>query len=127
MGSDCLEYVANMRRLKHSEAPTDWRVREAIRIVRNQLCNHAITLRVAARELRTSPRHLERIFRAALGVPFHRFVFNARMEAAGEILKEPQKRLVKEVASLVGYRDTSNFVRDFRCYFGTTPGRYPPE
>jgi transcriptional regulator GlxA family with amidase domain len=102
---------------------SDWRIATALRIAEARFQDHGVNIRAIARECRTSARYLGRLFRKHVGMSFHQHLFELRMRAAGAMLKA-SPRPVKEVASLVGYRDISNFVKDFRRYHEITPRRY---
>lgn len=69
----------------------------------------------------TSPRTIERLFRAETGLPLGRWRQQARALAAVRLLEEG--RSVTEVALDVGYESTSAFIAMFKRQFGTTPGR----
>lgn len=70
-----------------------------------------------------SPFHFMRSFRAATGVPPHRFVRMRRMERAKDMLLSgiPLKR----AATATGYKSRSWFAAAFEDHFGHGPGQIP--
>lgn len=70
-----------------------------------------------------SPSHLTRLFRAQFGKAPYAWLRQIRMERAAELISSGSTP-VAAVATQVGYRNASHFVRDFRAYHGVTPGRF---
>ncbi len=70
-----------------------------------------------------SAAHLGRLFKKATGASFHRYMREKRMEAAVQLLHN-KELAIKEIASILGYTDVSNFSADFRAVIGTTPARF---
>lgn len=101
----------------------DWRVATALRIAASQYSDHKLRVALIARDCRTSPRYFGSLFRRHVGVSFHQYLLHLRMRAAVEFLKDSSKT-IKEVGSLVGYGETSNFIHDFRRYYGSAPGSW---
>lgn len=91
-----------------------------------------VSLMAAAQALQLQPRTLERRLRAA-GLRFEALVDDHRRRQACALLRQPQLD-VADIALRLGYRNTSNFSRTCRRWFGATPselrlGRapWPPE
>lgn len=74
-----------------------------------------------ARECGVSPRQLERFFREHLKKSPHQWLRELRMGRAVELLREDAS--VKQVAQELCYKDPAHFCRDFKSYFGKTPGQ----
>jgi AraC family transcriptional regulator len=70
-----------------------------------------------------SPFHFLRSFRAATGVPPHRFVRMRRMERAKDMLLSGNS--VKRAAAATGYNSRSWFAAAFKEHFGHGPGEIP--
>ena len=66
-------------------AANDWRIATAIRTAQIQYQDHELSIRGIAREMRTSPRYLGRLFRKYTGLSFHRYLLELRMKAAGKL------------------------------------------
>jgi len=75
-----------------------------------------------ANSMGLSPRTLQRRLRV-LGSSFRRLLDQSRRELAERYLHDPEFR-ISEVASQLGYAETSEFHRAFRAWTGTTPKRY---
>lgn len=80
------------------------------------------TLSGMAEHLHISVSTLNRRLRAA-NITYQALVDDARSQRAKELLGNPQRRVV-DIAHELGFRDTTSFVRSFRRWYGTTPGRY---
>jgi AraC-like DNA-binding protein len=74
-----------------------------------------------ARECGVSPRQLERFFHERMNKPPHQWLRDLRMGRAVELLREGAS--VKVAAQELCYKDAAHFCRDFKNYFGTTPGQ----
>ena len=69
-----------------------------------------------------SRHRLTRLFRAAYGVPPHRFVLAQRLRAARRLLE--RGGAPAEVAAQTGFFDQSHLHRHFTRTLGMTPGAY---
>lgn len=98
------------------------RVREFL----HEACHQRVTLAELADVARLSPFHFSRAFRAATGVPPHRYQMLLRIERA-KVLLEGSQKSVSDVAADVGYANQSYFARLFQAEVGTTPARYRRE
>lgn len=67
--------------------------------------------------------YISHLFAEKKGISFSAFLRQVRIEHAKELLKE-EKWSVTEVAAMVGYNDTSQFIRIFRQETGMTPKKY---
>jgi AraC-like DNA-binding protein len=79
----------------------------------------AKSLAVLCSEAGVSVRTIERVFRKDVGVNFESWRRQVRLTKAVELLVSGHT--IKEVAYMVGYRQSSAFVEMFRRTFGTTP------
>jgi transcriptional regulator GlxA family with amidase domain len=77
---------------------------------------------VLAARLRISTRHLRRLFLNHLGCSAASWLREERLQCAFRSLSSAHS--VKEVAHALGFRNTSQFCRDFRWRFGATPSEY---
>ena len=62
----------------------------------------------------------------SLGLTYSDLVQQARFEAAAELLKNPDTKII-DVAFDVGYEDPSHFARAFRRVSGITPREFRRE
>jgi AraC family transcriptional regulator len=80
-----------------------------------------IALRELAELARVSPRHFERAFRQAVGVPPHAYVMERRVEAARQLLINEPGVTVEEIATRVGFSSSSHLAFAFRRQTGRSP------
>jgi AraC family transcriptional regulator len=71
-----------------------------------------------------SSYHFARQFRAATGLPPHRFIIARRVERALQLLHEDGDLALAQLASRAGFSDQSQFARQFKRLVGVTPGRF---
>jgi AraC family transcriptional regulator len=84
----------------------------------------APTLEQIAAVARLSPYHFARQFKAATGLPPHRYVIMRRVERAKQLLQAGTDLSLAEVAAQAGFSDQSKFCHHFRSLVGVTPGRF---
>jgi AraC family transcriptional regulator len=80
-----------------------------------------ITLDRLAAEVRLSPFHFARAFKATTGLAPHQFVVSRRMDRALRLLSSTPSSVL-DVAHAVGLSNVSHFRRVFRAHFGVLPG-----
>ena len=80
----------------------------------------APTLAQAARHFSYHPNYLSTLIRKETGRTFTELVCEQRMERAETLLRETSLS-VEEIAQMLGYRNSSNFYRAFKAYYGTSP------
>lgn len=80
-----------------------------------------ISLRLLAEFAGVSPRHFERAFRQALGVPPHAYVLDKRIETARHLLLGQPEMTISEVAAQLGFSSSSHFASAFRRLTGYSP------
>jgi AraC-like DNA-binding protein len=81
-----------------------------------------VTLAQLATAAGVSRHRLTRLFRAAYGLPPHRFQLAQRVRLARKLLE--RGAAPAEVAQQAGFFDQSHLHRHFRATLGMTPGRY---
>jgi AraC family transcriptional regulator len=82
------------------------------------------TLEQMAAVARLSPYHFARQFKAATGLPPHRYVIARRVERAKRVLQSGTDLSLAEVAVRAGFSDQSQFSRHFKHMVGVTPGKF---
>ena len=97
----------------------DPRVQTAIALMANDL-EHEVPLSELVRVVNLSPSHLQRLFKAELGMTTFRYMKLLRMERARYLL-ESSFLSVKEIMKTVGINNRSHFVKDFKKLYGQTP------
>lgn len=101
----------------------DWRVREAVGAIRSS-CG-AVDLAELAAQLRTSPRSLQRLFSAQVGITPKLLARIVRFQRVFVAWRHDPTSLSR-VAAECGYFDHSHLVRDFRELAGMPPARFLP-
>jgi AraC-like DNA-binding protein len=106
------------------------RTREGLRLLylRARVCiqrhhSQPLTLAIVARALSSSPRQLERAFRASGSTTFRAELTRVRLREAARLLAS-QPLVVSDVAHQVGFRQAAHFCKAFKQAFGMTPGAY---
>lgn len=82
-----------------------------------------ITLESVAEKYYFNPSYFSTIFKNYFGKSFSNYLIELRMQKAREYLASSDYK-VKEITSLVGYRDANYFVRAFKKFFGYTPEEF---
>jgi AraC family transcriptional regulator len=85
--------------------------------------DHDLSLDEIASQIRLSPFHFARNFRAVTGQTPYQYLLDQRMDRAKQILKR-HPWSVQEIASMTGFRSAASFVRAFRQRVGQTPGEW---
>ena len=98
----------------------DPRIRIILRLLDGQATDHERSLATASQLFGLSDAHLRRLFKRHVGVPLRRYLLEIRMTRAAELLGN-YHLAVKHIAMQTGYKDVSNFYRDFRGIHGMTP------
>jgi AraC family transcriptional regulator len=97
-----------------------------VRRVRDYVAAH-LTSSIGLRELAAlcgcSPGHLNRAFRAAVGMPIYHFVIQQRLEHARGLLRNDSMPLA-EVAMSCGFSNQAHFSTAFRRHVGVTPREF---
>ncbi|RAP75344.1 AraC family transcriptional regulator [Paenibacillus montanisoli] len=83
-----------------------------------------ISLTDMAEQLEISPRYLNSLFRQAFGITAYAYLIRLRMIKAKEMMSLGDKRSIKEIAQLSGYRDPSHFIAAFGKSEGITPEQF---
>jgi AraC-like DNA-binding protein len=99
--------------------------RALVRRAREYLDEHVateITLSQLARLANSSPFHLNRVFRAEVGLPPHAYQTQRRIVRSKALLAQGQE--IGQVALDLGFYDQSHFTNQFKRLTGYTPGVY---
>jgi AraC-like DNA-binding protein len=104
-----------------SAARRDPALRTACELLNDDLAAN-LTLAQLADQVGVSRHRLTRLFRAAYGLPPHRFALAQRIRLARNLLESGLAPA--EVAQRTGFFDQSHLHRHFRRTLGMTPGQY---
>ncbi|SDX67756.1 AraC family transcriptional regulator [Paenibacillus sp. CF384] len=83
-----------------------------------------ISLTDMAEQLGISSRYLNSLFRQAFGITAYAYLIRLRMIKSKEMMSLGDKRSIKEIAQLSGYRDPSHFIAAFGKAEGITPEQF---
>jgi AraC family transcriptional regulator len=95
-----------------------------LRIVTDYVHDHLgerISLRQLAPLAGMSPRHFERAFRQAVGVPPHAYVTEQRIAVAQQLLVNQPSLAIEDIAARVGFSSSSHLATAFRRHTGFSP------
>ena len=81
-----------------------------------------VTLRRLADSVGRHPSYISVVFRKQMGITVHMYLTRHRLECAADLITQGDK--IEAVSMCVGYRSKTNFYRQFKRYFGTTPEQY---
>ena len=100
----------------------DSKIREVCRYI-NENYGQELSLDILAAKVYLNRDYLSRLFKKETGSNIVQYIRKVRMEKAKELLKETSLK-VSAIAGIVGYPNSSYFVRAFCEYAGETPERY---
>jgi AraC-like DNA-binding protein len=109
---------------KHREASStgcDGAVVRVREILHSQSAE-SLSLELFEQETGVSRYHLERSFKAKMGVPIHRYLKLVRLERARALLRRGRSAI--DTARSTGFFDSAHMTRTFKAELGITPGAY---
>lgn len=89
-------------------------------LVKQELSSKLSLSRLSA-EVRLSPQHFARLFKASFGVTAHEYVMQARVDAVVQALREGRFPSIAEAALACGFASHSHMTEVLRRRLGTTP------
>ena len=89
----------------------------------DQHYSNELTLYGVAETLFINPVYLSRIFKNETGMTFNDYINKLRMEAALKLLKD-NNLTMNDVSEMIGYGNTSYFLKKFKEFYGCTPTEY---
>lgn len=98
----------------------DYRIRKVLESVEHDPSKSVFDL---ANLVNLSSSRLGHLFKIQMGVDLDRFLGNARLEKAAELLRQTELS-IKEIAAKVGYQHSSSFDRAFERKFRIAPEDY---
>lgn len=100
----------------------DPRIKQALELIEVRGCE-PLSVDEIATALNLSESRFRCLFKQEVGKNYKSYVRHLRMLNAKQLLEDPDLS-IKEVRILVGYSYTSNFIQDFKRWYGVTPSRY---
>ena len=80
----------------------------------------SLNVKELARHFGYSSDHLNRIFRQCTSMTVSDTLLKIKMDHAGRMLRN-KTLTIGQISDMLGYADTTNFIRNFKKYYGTTP------
>jgi AraC family transcriptional regulator len=133
LAAESLANVLAVHLLRHLSAPRRERGRDGalprgrLRAVVEFIEEHldgCPTLAQMAAVVGLNPFHFARQFKAATGLPPHRYVIARRVERAKQLLQTGVDLSLAEVALRAGFSDQSKLTHHFKCLVGVTPRQF---
>jgi YesN/AraC family two-component response regulator len=96
-----------------------------IKTVKEYACENCkdASLEAASRLVHLNPFYLSKLFKEKTNQNFSDFLLEVKMQKAKELLGDMQYKTY-EISDIVGYKNSNNFTRTFKKYFGHTPSFY---
>ncbi len=96
-------------------------IQRIIKYIEDNLSSE-LSLKELADELKLDECYLAHLFKKEVGTTIHKYVIKKRLNAAKNLLE--QNYGVKDLISLVGFKDESHFIQCFKKEYGFTPKQY---
>jgi AraC family transcriptional regulator len=114
-----------LRRVKSGTSATftGERFAEVLAYINDHL-DQSATVRDLAKISNMSPAQFARSFQEATGMSLQRWQMDARIRSAQRLMVDDPTESLAEIASLVGFSDSSHFSRAFLEIVGTTPSAW---
>lgn len=97
-------------------------LREALDVMEEEH-GRELTLEDVAQRIATSRRQLQRCFAEHAEAPFRDCLTQIRIRNAVRLLRNPELS-VRQVATLVGYKQPAHFTKAFRRHVGVSPSEF---
>lgn len=117
----CTDFTERMAEIK-KEAARSLHIRKCIAYIYQNL-NADLSVKWLAGYLGLDPSYLSRLFSSEVGTPLKRFVTEAKILTACELLKNTELPYI-EIAYSLGFSTQSMFIRNFKAETGVTPKIY---
>ena len=83
----------------------------------------SVTLKELSDQFSYHPNYISAVLNKEFGIPFSKLLLRMRMERALALMKGTSLPL-EQIASLVGYSNSSNFYKAFRKYYHQSPREF---
>jgi Response regulator containing CheY-like receiver domain and AraC-type DNA-binding domain len=115
-----------LRRIKERISAQSPKYGEAVERACEYIAMHYaedMLLQDIADHVHLSRTYISELFKKETGMNYNEYLMQVRMEKAKELLKKSVHK-VADAASLVGYSNTSYFIKLFKSYTGLSPAEY---
>ena len=83
--------------------------------------NLGINLELLAKQFHYSPTYISKVFKQQMGCNINKFINKLRMQEAKKLIETTDMKIMA-VSEKVGFKDYMYFIKQFRKYYGYTPG-----
>ncbi|MFC0211537.1 helix-turn-helix domain-containing protein [Paenibacillus chartarius] len=98
-----------------------------IRDIRNYVTEHfmdpSLSLTLLSDRFQIGPKYLSQLFKESTGENFSDFLIGLKMDYAKKMLRESDAS-VQTISEIIGYANTTSFIRVFKKIVGVSPGQY---
>jgi two-component system response regulator YesN len=98
-------------------------IREIRDYVAEQFLDPNLSLTMLSDRFQMSSKYLSQLFKESTGQNFSDFLIGLRIEYAKKLLRESEVS-VQSISEIVGYANTTSFIRVFKKLVGVAPGQY---
>jgi len=128
LSKNSFESITALKKEQVKLTPRDQAWLEQIEaLVRNSLGDLDFTSATIASEINVSIVHLNRKLKSLIGFTSSKYILEARMRKALELLEKGEINTVKEVCYNVGFKEPKYFARNFKERFGKNPSEFLKE
>lgn len=116
MTAATIEYLKNMKILE----TVDKKIEKSVLYMMEHM-NESISVETLSNYCGYCPQHLIRLFKECMGLTPHQYIISCRMKNAVGMLGNGIS--VIKTAEAVGYKESKNFSRAFRQFYGISPSK----
>lgn len=109
-------YITTKDSLKY-----DKQIEEILKYINNNL-SQDLSIELICKEFFISKYYLMHKFKSETGYTLHNYIIQKRLFMSQELIKSGEQ--VTKVSSLCGFKDYSNFLRNFKKFFHKSPREY---
>ena len=122
LSNDHFKSIINNKKskLKLTTKESNW-LSKVESLVRASLCDPQLSPVLMAEKMNLSQVHLDRKLKSIIGFTTSKYIAEARLRVALEIIEKKEASLVKEVCYKVEYKSPKTFSRSFKQRFGVYP------
>lgn len=113
-----LQEYSNAAQIINAETDSVYQIPAMIAYMENNYAD--INVKAVANYFGYSTDHLNRIFKQCTAQTVSETLMNIKMKHAGQLLDNHQLS-VSDIAAALGYKDTTNFIRNFKKHYHMTP------
>lgn len=110
----------NCQKEKHQESK--WGI-DICRYIENNYFDANLNLNTVAEYFSITPSYLSRKFKDKYNRSINDYLYEVRIEHARQLIRDTSLK-VGEIAQITGFADSNAFIRIFKKYTGTTPGKF---